>query len=73
MYRGKNCEEKFLEYTEDEIKWLFETTPRQLLTGLTDLLKWEQEAAEKCHNCFKYFNGSKNQKVQEHCHCTGFK
>ena len=20
MYRGKNCEEKFLEYTEDEIK-----------------------------------------------------
>ena len=28
MYRGKNCEEKFLEYTEDEIKWLYETTPR---------------------------------------------
>ena len=25
MYRGKDCVEKFVEYIEKEVKWLYET------------------------------------------------
>ena len=28
MYRGKYCVEKFVEYIEEEVKWLYETFPR---------------------------------------------
>ena len=48
MYRGKDCMEKFEEYIEEEVKWLYETFPRQPMTGLTDSLKREHRAAEKC-------------------------
>ena len=38
---------------------------------LTDVLKREHEAAEKCHICLKEFNDSRNKKVRDHCHYTG--
>ena len=53
MYRGKDCVEKFVEYIEEEVKRLYETFPRQPMTKLTDVLKREHEAAEKCHICLK--------------------
>ena len=28
MYRGMDCVEKFVEYIEQEVKWLYETFPR---------------------------------------------
>ena len=49
MYRGKDCVEKIVEYIEEEVKRLHETFPRQAMIKLTDLLKREREAAEKCH------------------------
>ena len=49
MYRGKGCVEKFVEYIEEEVKWLHATFPRQPMSKLTDVLKREHEAAEKCY------------------------
>ena len=71
IYRGKDCVEKFVEYIEDEVKWLFETFPRQPMIKLTDVLKRELEAAEKCHICLKEFNDPWNRKVRDHCHYIG--
>ena len=71
MYRGKNCVEKFVEYIEEEVKWLYETFPRKPMTELTDVLKKDHEAAEKCHICLKEFNDPKNRKARDHCHYTG--
>ena len=48
MYQGKDCVEKFVEYIEEEVKLLYETFPWQPMTKLTDVLKREHKAAEKC-------------------------
>ena len=53
MYRGKGCVEKFVEYIEEEVRRLYATFPRQLMTKLTAVLKKEHEVAEKCHICLK--------------------
>ena len=71
MYRGKDCVEKFVEYIEEEVRRLYATFPRQPMTRLTDVLKREHEAAEKCHICLKEFNDPRNRKVRHHCHYTG--
>ena len=71
IYQGKDCVEKCVEYIEEEVKWLYETFPRQLMTKLTDMLKREHKAAEKCHICLKEFNDPRNRKVRDHCHYTG--
>ena len=70
MYRGKDCVEKFVEYIEEEARRLYATFPQQPMTGLTDVLKREHEAAEKCHICLREFNDRKNKKVRDHCHYT---
>ena len=71
MYRGKDCVEKFVEYIEEEVRRLYATFPQQPMTKLTDVLKREHKAAEKCHICLKEFNDPKNKKVRDHCHYTG--
>ena len=38
---------------------------------LTDALKREYKAAEKCHICLKEFNDPKNKKGRDRCHNTG--
>ena len=62
--------EKFVKYIEEEVKRLYETYSRQPMTKLTDVLKREHEAAEKCHICLKEFNDPRNRKVRDHCHYT---
>ena len=62
--------EEFVEYTAEEVKQLYETFPRQPMTKLTDVLKREHEAAEKCHVCLKEFYDPRNRKVRDHCHYT---
>ena len=57
MYRSNDCVENFVEYVEEEVKWLYETFPRQPMTELTYVQKREHDAAEKCHICLKEFNG----------------
>ena len=71
MYRGKDCVEKFVEYIKEEVKRLYATFPQKRMIELTDALKREHEAVEKCHICLKEFNGPKNKKVRDHCHYTG--
>ena len=71
MYRGEECVEKFVEYIEEGVKRFYETFPQKPMTKLTDVLKREHEAAEKCHICLKEFNDLKNGKVRDHCHYTG--
>ena len=70
MYRGKDRVEKFVEYTEEEVKRLHVTFPQQPMTRLTDVLKREHKAAEKCNICLKEFNDPRNKKVKDHCHFT---
>ena len=71
MYQGKDCAEKFVEYTEEEVKRLYEKFSQKPMTELTDALKREHEAGEKCHICLKEFKDPKNEKVRDHCHYTG--
>ena len=71
MYRVKDCVEKFIEHTEDEVKRLYATFPQQPMTELNDVLKREHEAVEKCHICLKEFNNPEDRKVRDHCHYTG--
>ena len=71
MYRGKDCVEKFVEYTEGEVKQFYEAFPWKSMTMLIDVLKREHEAVEQCHICLKEFNDVRNRKVRDHCHYTG--
>ena len=71
MYIGKVCVEKFVEYIEEEVKWLYKTFARQPMLELTDALKREYKAAEKCDISLKEFNDPKNKKMRDHCHHTG--
>ena len=71
MYRVTDCVERFVEYTEEEVKRLYATSPQQPIMELTDLLKREHKAAEKCHIRLKEFNEPQNKKVRDHCHCNG--
>ena len=49
------------------------------MTELTDALRRERKALEKCHICFEEFahsepkghNDLENRKVTDHCHYTG--
>ena len=56
MYWGKDFVENFAEHVEEEVKQLYATFPQQRMIELTDVLKGEPEAAEKCHICLKEFN-----------------
>ena len=58
--------EKFVEYIQEEVKWLYETFPWQSMTKLTDVLNREHEAAGNCHICLKEFNDPRNRKVRDH-------
>lgn len=53
MYHDKDCVEKFPERNDDKIKQLYPLFLQQPITELTDVLKREHEAAEKCHICLK--------------------
>ena len=63
--------EKFVEHIEEEVKWLYAIFTQQPMIELTDVLKREHKAAEKCHICLKEFNDPRNRKVRDHCHYTG--
>ena len=49
---------------------MYETFPRQAMTELTDPLKREYRAAEKCRIFLKEFNDPRNRKVRDHCYYT---
>ena len=46
MNRGKDCVNKFVEYKEKEVKWLYEKFPQKPMIELTYALKREREAAK---------------------------
>ena len=54
--------EKFVRYIEKEVKRLYATFPLQPMTKLTDVLKREREATEKCHIYLIEFNDPKNKR-----------
>ena len=61
----------FIAHMEDKVKRLYATFPQQPMTELTDVLKREHYAAEKCHICLKEFNDLQVRKVRYHCRYTG--
>ena len=60
-----------MQYIEEEVKRLYATFPQQLIIELSDLLKKEHKAAQRCHISLKEFNNSQNKNVRDHCHYTG--
>ena len=44
---------KFVEHIEEEVKRLYATFPQQPMIELTNVLKREHEAAEKCQICHR--------------------
>ena len=72
MYRSKDCVEKFVEYIEEEVKWLYATFPQQPMTKLTDsCVEKRTRGSRTCHICLKEFNDHSNRKVRDHCHYNG--
>ena len=71
IYQSKDCVEKFIELIEEEVKRLYATFQQQPMIELTDVLKREHKATEKCHICLKEFNDPQNKKARDHCHYTG--
>ena len=63
--------EKFVEHIEEEVKWLYAIFTQQPMIELTDVLKREHKAAEKCHICLKEFNDPRNRKARDHSRYTG--
>jgi hypothetical protein len=63
--------EKFVEHIEQVVQRLYETFPQQSMLELTDVLKSEHLAAERCHICLQPFTDPANRKVRDHCHYTG--
>ena len=41
------------------------------MTEITDALKREHKAAEKCLNCLKEINNPENRKVRDYCYYIG--
>ena len=50
---------------------LYEKFSQKPMIELSDVVKREDEAAEKCHILLKEFNNPKNKKVRDHCYDTG--
>ena len=50
---------------------MVKTFPQQPMLELTDALKREHKASEKCDISVKEFNDPKNKKMRDHCHHTG--
>lgn len=65
MYRGKDCKEKFVDYIDYEVKWLYETFPQHPFKELTDVLKTEHEAEGKYRIWLKKFDDSENGKITD--------
>ena len=49
-----------MDHIEDEINRLYAKFTQQPMIELTDVLKREHKAAEKCKICFKEFNEPEN-------------
>ena len=63
MYLCKGCVEKFVGYSEDEIKKLFETFLQQPMTELTHVLKRQHKASKGFLVSFKEFAYSSHKPI----------
>lgn len=73
MYRVKTVQrsDQFVEAIEDEVKQLCVAFPQQPMTELSDVLKSEHEAEEKCHISFKEFTALEKRKARGNCYYAG--
>ena len=62
MNHDEDCVEKMVGHIEEDANRLHATFWHQSITELTNVLRREHEAAEKCHICFKDFDVPKNRK-----------
>ena len=46
MYRGRDCVEKFVEYIQEGVKWMYAIFSEKPMIELTDALKREHKAAD---------------------------
>ena len=72
LYGGKDCREKFCDYTRQEANRLYHMFPEKPMDLLTPKQWKKYNKASRCHICFKRFGDSKKgPKVCDHCHYTG--
>ena len=60
---------EFIKHGENEVNWMYATFSQKPMTELTNVLKRQKEAAEKCYICFKRLS-FENREVRDNCYYT---
>ena len=68
-YTGKNAEQVFLRYLEEEIKMIANIPEKKMIFGKKEENQFEKET--RCWICKGEFDDKNKEKVKDHCHYTG--
>ena len=68
-YTGKDAMEKFIEWLEEDIKYINDISSKLLIMEVEEEERFKNET--KCWICKRKFNNDKDFKVRDHCHFTG--
>ena len=68
-YTGKDAMEKFIEWLEEDIKYINDISSKPLIMEVEEEERFKNET--KCWICKGKFNNDKDFKVRDHCHFTG--
>ena len=67
-YTGKNAEQVFLKYLEEDIRAIANIVKKEIIFGEKEKERYNEETS--CWICKKEF-GENEEKVKDHCHYTG--
>ena len=68
-YTGKNAEQVFLRYLEEDIKMIANIPEKKMIFGKKEENQFEKET--RCWICKGEFDDKNKKKVKDHCHYTG--
>ena len=70
-YTGKNAEQVFLKYLEEDIKMIANIPMKKMIFGKEEVKRYNEET--KCWICKEEFDDKDKdkEKVKDHCHYTG--
>ena len=68
-YTGKNAEQVFLKYLEEDIKMIANIPKKEIIFGEKEKERYNEET--RCWICKGEFDDKNKEKVKDHCHYTG--